>query len=114
MYEKKLRVAVKNYDLEAWIENNDLFHEFFAKHSGNRSLERTIGTNYSRIYRFRYTTASIPSHFKDYIKQHEWILKGVKLNDGEMAEKYMKLHIQNVKEVLISSLSGRKWHQRLI
>ncbi len=112
--QKKLYVAVKNYDLEAWIQNNYLFHEFFPQHSGNRTLERTIEANYSRIHQFRYTIATIPTHFKDYLEQHERILKWVKLNNGKMVEKYMRVHIQNVKEALVAGLSEKKQHQRLI
>jgi DNA-binding GntR family transcriptional regulator len=32
------------------------------------------------------------------------ILRALETNDGEMAEKYMKLHIKTVKEVLVNWL----------
>lgn len=102
---KKMKAAAKSYDLMNWLENNTLFHNFLYENSGNKNLDWTLENINRRVYRYRYITARIPGHFEDYIKHHEGILSGCEANDGEMAEKYMKLHIKTVKDVLVDYLN---------
>ena len=102
---KKLRAAAKENDLMSWLENNTLFHDFLVHNSGNKNLERTLDTLKRRVYHYKYIIIRIPGHFEEYIQQHEGILEGCETNDGAMAEKYMKVHLQKIKEVLIDYLS---------
>lgn len=102
---KKLTIAAKNLDLMGWIQNNILFHNFFSENSGNNNLHHLLEILKRRIYRYRYTIVRIPGHFENYLKHHEGILKACERNNGKMAEKFMKLHLQEVKEVLMDSLN---------
>lgn len=101
---RKMKAAAKAYDLANWLENNTLFHNFLIQHSGNRNLDQILDILKRRIYRYKYLTVSIPGHFDEYIQQHDGILRGVKSNDGGMAENYMKLHIKTIKQLLIDYL----------
>lgn len=101
----KLKTAAKNYDLMSWIHNNILFHDFLSENSGNSNLNKVLNTIKRRVYRYHYMIVRIPGHFKTYLDQHEGILRACENNDGKSAEKYMKLHLQTIKKVLIDYLN---------
>jgi DNA-binding GntR family transcriptional regulator len=102
---EKLRKAAKMYDLKSWLENNTLFHNFFADYSGNSNLIQILDILKRRIYRYR-MVVRVPGHFEDYIRHHEGIVKGCEKRDGEMAERYMKIHLEMVKRVTIDFLNS--------
>ena len=100
----ELKRAVRKSNLGSWIQNNILFHNFFSENSGNSNLIQILDTLKRRVYRYHYTIIRIPGHFKSYIEHHEGILRACETNDGDMAEKFMKLHIEKIKDVLIPYL----------
>ena len=102
---QKLKKATKSSDLTRWIHNNILFHDFFSENSGNSNLHQVLDTLKRRVYRYHYTIVRIPGHFKGYIEHHEGILRACEKNDGEMAERFMKLHIEAIKKVLTDYLN---------
>ena len=102
--QEKLSVAAKNMHLREWLHNNILFHNFLCVHCGNSNLIRVLDNLKRRIYRYQYMSVSIQGHFGTYLGHHEGIMQGCEKNDGEMAEKYMKLHLQTIKEVLMNHL----------
>jgi DNA-binding GntR family transcriptional regulator len=101
---KKMKAAAKANDLMNWLESNTSFHSFLSEQSGNKNLDQTLESLKRRVYRYKYITARIPGHFEEYIQHHEGILKACEMNNGDMAEKYMKLHIKTIKKVLIDYL----------
>ena len=107
---EKLKVAGRNADLSSWIHHNILFHDFFSENSGNSNLHQMLVNLKNRVYLYHYIIVSVPGNFQVYLDHHEEILKACKKNDGEMAEKYMKLHIEHIKQVLIHHLD----HFRLL
>jgi DNA-binding GntR family transcriptional regulator len=102
----KLRVAAQTYDIEAWEKNNDLFHYYIFSHCGNSDLISLINYLKRRVYRYKYVMIRYPVYFKQYIKDHEGILKGCQENDGKMAEKYARLHLEMTKKVVIDHLNS--------
>jgi DNA-binding GntR family transcriptional regulator len=103
--QSKLRTAAKNLDSNEWLPNNALFHNFFCEHCGNDHLIRIVDNLKRRVFRYYYITASIPWHFDLYLEHHDVMLLGCKQNDGEIAEKYMRLHLETIQEVLVSRLN---------
>lgn len=101
----KLKTAAKSQDPVKWLKTNTEFHEFFYKQAGNETLCQIIENLKRRIYQYRHITIRIPRHLEEYVEHHEKILKGFEANDGKMVEKYMKLHIGTVGEVLINYLN---------
>jgi len=101
---EKLKAAAKAYDLKNWLDNNTLFHNFLSDHSGNSNLIAILDILKRRIYRYKYMIVRIPGHFGEYIKHHEGILWACGRNDGAVAEEYMKLHLEKIKQVLIDYL----------
>jgi len=103
--QEKLRVSAKNMDLRDWLYNNALFHNFLSENCGNSNLIQVLDNLKRRVYRYHYITVSINGHFESYLGHHEGMLQGCEKNDGEMAEKYMKLHLETVKDILIKHLN---------
>lgn len=103
--QRHLRRAAKAYDLLAWLNNNTLFHNFFSEHSGNSNLVQILNALKRRVYRYQYMIVRIPGHFGTYLEEHDGILRGVEAKDGEMAERYMRLHMERIRNVLIDYLS---------
>ena len=103
--QENLRVAAKNMDLRDWLHNNRLFHNFLSNHCGNSNLIQVLENLNRRVYRYHYITVSISGHFEIYLGHHEGMLRGCENNDGEMAEKYMKLHLKTIKDILINHLN---------
>jgi DNA-binding GntR family transcriptional regulator len=101
---KKLKVAARKSDLISWLRNTNSFHDFFSENCGNSNLHQILSSLKRRVYQYHYTIIRIPGHFETYIDQHEGILRALETNDGEMAERYMKLHIKTFKEVLVNWL----------
>ncbi len=102
---KNMKAAAKSNDLEAWLENNGLFHNFLIRQSKSQNLEHMLEILNRRLYRYRYITVRIPGNFNKYVEQHEGLLRGVKANDGEVARKHMELHIKTIKKLLIEYLA---------
>jgi DNA-binding GntR family transcriptional regulator len=96
--------AAKILDLEKWLKNNALFHDYLIKQCGNDNLIGIIETLHRRVFRYRYMIVRIPSAFDNYIQQHEGILRACKDKDPETAKKFMELHIKATKELLIKYL----------
>lgn len=103
---KKLKAAAQAYDITNWEKNNDLFHYYIFNHSGNSNLISVLDYSKRRVYRYKYIMIRFPGHFKEYIKHHEGILRGCEKNDGEMAEKYARLHLEMTKKVVIDYLNS--------
>jgi DNA-binding GntR family transcriptional regulator len=90
---RKLKGAARSSDLQSWSQNNILFHDFFVENSGNNDLRQMTDTLKRRVTWYHYMLVLVPGQFKAYIEHHEGILKAYETNDGEMAERFMKLHI---------------------
>lgn len=100
----KLKKAAKDFDLLSWLYNNTLFHDFFSEHCGNQNLTQILDALKRQIYRYKYIIVRIPGYFEAYLEQHESILRGVEKSDIKMAEKYMRIHLESIKNVLIDYL----------
>lgn len=102
-----LRLAAKNVDMKAWLANNAEFHRFFSDKCGNQNLVKLVINLKNNVNRYHFITITVPWHFDLYLDQHEKMITGCELNDGELSEKYMKMHLQHIKMVLIDQLQER-------
>jgi DNA-binding GntR family transcriptional regulator len=101
---EKLKVAAETFDLIVWLELNTLFHDSLSQNSGNSNLIQILDILKRRIYRYKFMVLRVPGHLNQYITHHEGILKAFEKNDGRMAEKYMKIHVEHIKNVLLDYL----------
>ena len=101
----KLIDAAAKIDLEQWLINNTLFHECIDESCGNQNLISMIQTLKRRISRYKYMVIRVPDLLATYLEQHDKILQAISSGNGKMAEKYMRQHLEFVKEALLSNLS---------
>ena len=103
----KLRQAAKNLDVEEWLKHNTLYHNFFYENCGNDLLIQTVDNLKRKVHRYHFVTVTVPWHFETYLEHHEGLLQGCEKRDGEMAEKFMRLHLQTIRDALIKQLKER-------
>lgn len=103
--QKRLEVAAKDVELREWLHNNALFHNFMCEHCGNSNLIQVLDKLKRRVHRYRYIAIRIPGQFESSIKYHAGILRACEESDGKLAEKYMKHHLEEIKNHLKSYLS---------
>jgi DNA-binding GntR family transcriptional regulator len=106
-HQKLQKMAAKNLDMSSWFKTNKMFHDFLFLNCGNMLLIQFIMNLKRRIARYNFITINLPWKFKIFLEQHEKIIEGCKLNDGEMAEKYMKIHIDTIKQDLMKEIEER-------
>lgn len=104
-FHEKLKKAAKKYDLERWLENNTLFHNYLDDHCGNTHLISTIRLLKRKTYRYKYMIVRSSRHFDAALRHHEQILSACQKHDGKKAERHSKLHINSAKKILIDYLN---------
>ena len=87
-----------------YAEQNYKFHEYLTHLSKNNTLVKTISGLRSRIYRYRFVSVTIPGYLEKYAAEHELIMEALKQKDATKAGKYMKSHVDFVKNILVSFL----------
>ncbi len=109
LLEKELEEAwaAKNY--KEWINKNTLFHEYFAKASGNEFLYKLIMSLRNRIYRYRVIAVTIPSPINEYFQNHAEILDAMSRKKAEQTGDAMRRHISLVGERLVEFLKNIPW-----
>ena len=101
----KLRIAAKNGDSKGWLQNNALLHSYFCENCGNNNLIRIVDNLKRRINRYYYITASIVWPYDVCLEHHEIMIMGCRQRDGEIAGKYMNIHLESIRKVMISRLN---------
>ena len=106
--QKNLRMAAAKGDINGWLENNSLFHNFFYENCGNSKLIAIVDNLKRNVYRYYFVTLTVPWHFSTYLDHHEGILQACIKKDGEMAKEYMQLHLEHIKVALIKQLKNER------
>jgi len=95
-----LRMKKKYRD---YIEKNTEFHFLISSISGNKNLGKIIADARMRIFRYR-AVVTIPGYLDAYASQHAKIIDAISKKDSVRARKYMKEHVNFVKNALITFL----------
>jgi DNA-binding GntR family transcriptional regulator len=99
--------VAKNY--KEWMNKNALFHEYFAKASGNDFLYKLIGSLRNRIYRYRVIAVTIPGSVNEYFQNHVEILDAVSRKEAKQTGDAMYRHVCLVGEKLVEFLKHVPW-----
>lgn len=103
----QLKIIGKKRDLKKWFNKNKLFHDYFYKNCGNTNLIKIVDNLKSRAQRYDYISMNVPWGFEDNLAFHENILHGCRKRDGEIVEKYMKLHLESNQKALMCHLKNQ-------
>ncbi len=89
-----------NNDIDAYYEQNFLFHTAVQNLSANRWLQR-ITTDLRKIMRLaRHHQLTVPGRLQSSINEHERIMDAFRNKDGELADKLMQDHLLNQQQAL--------------
>ena len=102
--QQKLKGYTDRKKFRDYMEKNDEFHRYVTFCSRNKTLAKTVSELRARIYRYRLNSVIIPGYMKDYVSDHEKIIEALEDRDAAKARKFMKGHVQFVKEVLLRFL----------
>ena len=101
---KEMQKAKVLKNPRAYVDLNSKFHAIFCDKCGNEILGQIIRNLVRKVLRYRIIISSIPGTQKQYIVQHEEILKAVKQKKAAEAGKIMKKHINIAKTILIEHM----------
>jgi len=87
-----------------YIKGNTDFHYFITCLGGNNHLIKINTELRTRIYRYRLMSVTIPGYLERYASDHEKIIYAISKKDSNHAKKYMKEHVNFVKEILVNFL----------
>ncbi len=102
--QRKMAVYALKKKFRDYVEENTKFHHLIACLSGNHSLAKTITMLRTRIYRYRLTSVTIPGYLEKYVSDHEKIIDSMAKRDSVRSRKYMREHVDYVKDVLVNFL----------
>jgi DNA-binding GntR family transcriptional regulator len=100
----KLITYTEKKKFRDYMEKNDEFHHFLTQFSANKTLVKTVSELRARIYSYRLNSVIIPGYMENYVSDHEKIIEALGRRDAVKARKYMKGHVQFVKEILVGFL----------
>jgi DNA-binding GntR family transcriptional regulator len=102
---KKLITAARDKNIQAWLQNNALFHSYFRDKAGKENLCQLIVMLKRRTYHYQNMSLSYDRYFETYIGHHAAILEACKKKDADLAERQMRQHVQTTKCAIVESLS---------
>jgi DNA-binding GntR family transcriptional regulator len=106
--QKKLTLDAYKKRYRDYIEKNTEFHHLITRLSGNSHLERIISELRMRIFRYRLVSVTIPGYLGRYASDHEKIIDSIGKRDSIRAGKYIREHVDFVKEVLVNFLKDNR------
>lgn len=102
--QRELLVCASHKRYREYMEKNTVFHRFITQMSGNHILAKTVTELRSRVFRYRFTSVTIPGFLDRYAADHDKIIEAIRNKDSVKARKFMTAHVLFVKEVLVSFL----------
>lgn len=96
--QKKARAS---NDFNKWLDNNALFHTYFAKASDNIFLHTIIDNLRNRVYWYRIFAVTIPGYAEVYFIAHDEILEAISKKEAKRAGKLMRKHVLDVARKLV-------------
>ncbi len=85
-------------------KTSDRFHLLIRNTSNNQKLKRMMGDINDQIQIFRFYTVILPGRARNSLKEHYAIIDAFEKRDPDMADKMMRIHINNVKNDFLNSL----------
>jgi len=80
------------------------FHSLLLEASKNQMLQNMMGTVNAHLQIIRLRTVVLPGRAKKTVEEHYPILEAIKKGDGEAAEKWMRKHIESVRNSAIKNI----------
>ena len=100
--------ALSSGDLVRCAETDMAFHEIIYSATNNRRLTQMLNNLREQMYRYRMEYMKDGSTHKTLLEEHKAIWHALKKHDKENAGNAIRIHIENQKRSIISSLIMRE------
>lgn len=100
---EKLEIYAENGDIDAYYEQNFVFHQAVQDLSANKWLQRVIGDLRKVLRLARHMQLTIPGRLQASLAEHQQIMKAFNENKAEMADQCMQQHLKQQWQSLIKS-----------
>lgn len=91
---EKLEDYVKLGNIDAYYEQNFVFHQAVQDLSGNKWLQRVIGDLRKVLRLARHMQLTIPGRLEESLDEHRHIMEAFKLKDPDLADQNMQNHLK--------------------
>lgn len=103
--------SLEKEDLEAYSSHDSKLHGTLARISGNERLQKMVKNLRYQARILMSSSVQIPGRAEESIKEHNRILEALKAGNGPEAERQVRLHTKNTKEVVLEnyeSIGGKE------
>lgn len=98
----KLEEFVKQGNIDAYYEQNFVFHQAVQDLSGNKWLQRIIGDLRKVLRLARHMQLTIPGRLEESLEEHWLIMQAFRQHDAELADKTMQNHLKKQWQSLVN------------
>jgi len=91
---EKLEEYVKQGNIDAYYEQNFVFHQAVQDLSGNKWLQRIIGDLRKVLRLARHMQLTIPGRLEESLEEHRQIMQAFSKHDPDLADQNMQNHLK--------------------
>lgn len=91
---EKLETYAADGNIDAYYEQNFVFHQAIQDLSGNKWLQRIIGDLRKVLRLARHMQLTIPGRLQSSLEEHQQIMQAFNTHDPEMADQCMQNHLK--------------------
>ena len=91
---EKLENYVKESNIDAYYEQNFVFHQAVQDLSANKWLQRVIGDLRKVLRLARHMQLTIPGRLEESLEEHRQIMQAFSKHDPDMADQNMQKHLK--------------------
>ena len=91
---EKLENYVKERNIDAYYEQNFVFHQAVQDLSANKWLQRVIGDLRKVLRLARHMQLTIPGRLEESLEEHRQIMQAFSKHDSDMADQNMQKHLK--------------------
>jgi len=99
---EKLEDFVKQGNIDAYYEQNFVFHQAVQDLSGNKWLQRVIGDLRKVLRLARHMQLTIPGRLEQSLEEHRQIMQAFTQQDPELADQNMQNHLKQQWDSLVN------------
>lgn len=104
---KEFEKCYHQKDLRSYSNTDIKFHNFLIEISGNKRLYELVSHLRAQSRLLMSTSVNLPGRAKASLSEHKKIVQVVVDREGELAEKYAREHIRNVKKAVLQSFEKK-------
>ena len=105
---EKLEAYAAEGSIDAYYEQNFVFHQAIQDLSGNKWLQRIIGDLRKVLRLARHMQLTIPGRLQASLEEHRQIMQAFNQHDPEMADQCMQNHLQQQWHSLVSKQQSKE------